>query len=197
MQESIRKKILEAAMQIVPFDGWSYSLLQDITSSLNIPNGAAAIIFPGGLYELFEYYIQDIDSKMIEKYRAATHDNLKAHQRIRLCIISRLEILNQHKTLLQKSLAFLAMPTNCVFSTKILWNTVDLIWHEAGQDKSTDFNYYTKRMLLGAVYSSTLLYFSTDESENFQDTIDFLDRRLNDVYKISQAKENIKNFFNL
>ena len=197
MQESIKKTILEAAIQIIPFEGWSPDLFERITESLQLQSGAVEIIFPEGLHGLFKYYIQNLDIKMIKKYQTVVHDNLNTHQRIRLCLIVRLKILNQYKTVCQKSLAFLALPTNYVFAAKMLWNTVDLIWHEAGHDQSTDFNYYTKRILLGSVYSSTLLFFSNDASDNFQDIVDFLDRRLADVYKMSQIKSNITSFFNL
>ena len=197
MQESIRKKILVAAMQILPSEGWSPYLIDKITDLLQLQDEAINIIFPEGLTGLFEYYVQDLDIKMIEKYQSSVHDNLKTNQRIRLCLITRLAILNQNKKVFQKSLVFLALPTNYALAAKILWHTVDLIWHEAGHDQSTDFNYYTKRVLLGAVYSSTLLFFAGGDSENFQDTIDFLDRRLADIYKIFKVKESITSFFNL
>ena len=35
--------------------------------------------------------------------------------------------------------------------------TVDAIWHAAG-DRSADFSWYTKRAILAAVYTATVLY---------------------------------------
>ena len=40
------------------------------------------------------------------------------------------------------------------------------MWRIAG-DTSTDFNHYTKRMTLGAVYGSTLLVWLDDQSEGW------------------------------
>jgi ubiquinone biosynthesis protein COQ9 len=56
-------------------------------------------------------------------------------------------------------------------------------------DKSTDFSFYTKRFSLAAVYSSTLLFWLNDTSSDQEETSFFLDRRLNDISKISNLKK--------
>ena len=68
--------------------------------------------------------------------------------------------------------------------------TVDKIWRAAG-DRSTDFNFYTKRMLLGAVYTSTLLFWLDDSSYDNSATWKFLDRRINDVMKLQTLRSNL------
>ena len=55
-------------------------------------------------------------------------------------------------------------------------------------DTSTDFNHYTKRMTLGAVYGSTLLVWLDDKSEGWSDTAAFLDRRIDDVMRFEKFK---------
>ena len=61
------------------------------------------------------------------------------------------------------------------------------MWRIAG-DTSTDFNHYTKRMTLGAVYGSTLLAWLDDQSEGWTDTAAFLDRRIDDVMRFEKFK---------
>ena len=70
---------------------------------------------------------------------------------------------------------------------RIVWRSADLMWRIAG-DTSTDFNHYTKRMTLGAVYASTLLVWLDDQSEGWSDTAAFLDRRIDDVMRFEKAK---------
>jgi ubiquinone biosynthesis protein COQ9 len=71
------------------------------------------------------------------------------------------------------------------------------MWRLAG-DTATDFNHYTKRMTLSAVYSSTLAVFIDDDSENYADTRAFLARRIDNVMKFekvkAQAKSQSENF---
>ena len=57
---------------------------------------------------------------------------------------------------------------------------------------STDFSYYTKRGLLTAIYSATLLYWLSDNSKDSEDTWSFLERRIEDVMKIPKVKAGLK-----
>ena len=54
-------------------------------------------------------------------------------------------------------------------------------------DKSTDFNWYTKRSLLTKVYVMTELHMVQDKSEDFADTWEFMDRRLDEVATFGKA----------
>ena len=65
------------------------------------------------------------------------------------------------------------------------------MWRLAG-DTATDFNHYTKRMTLSAVYASTLAVFVNDESDHFADTRAFLDRRIENVMQFEKAKAQAK-----
>ena len=87
----------------------------------------------------------------------------------------------------RRALAILAMPQNVPLALRISWRTADLMWRIAG-DTSTDFNHYTKRMTLGAVYGSTLLVWLDDQSEGWADTAAFLDRRIDDVMKLREIE---------
>jgi ubiquinone biosynthesis protein COQ9 len=77
---------------------------------------------------------------------------------------------------------------------KALAKTADAIWRAAG-DRSTDFNWYTKRALVSAVYVATVAYWLNDKSDGFQDTWTFLDRRIDTVLKVPmQAKSMLGKF---
>ena len=56
----------------------------------------------------------------------------------------------------------------------------DDVWWRAG-DSSHDMSWYTKRISLGAVMAATDLFMIQDTSDNYQETWDFLDRRLSDL----------------
>ena len=80
---------------------------------------------------------------------------------------------------------YLALPMNAPLAARLAWRTCSVMWYSAG-DRSADWNYYTKRGLLVSVYSTTLLYWMSDEGDEdgcFPDTLAFLDRRISDVLK--------------
>ena len=107
--------------------------------------------------------------------------------KIRSLVWQRLEIQGPAREAVRRSLAILAMPQNVPPALRISWRTADVVWRIAG-DTSTDFNHYTKRMTLGAVYGSTLFVWLDDQSEGWMETAAFLDRRIDDVMKIEKFK---------
>jgi ubiquinone biosynthesis protein COQ9 len=88
---------------------------------------------------------------------------------------------------IRRALAILAMPQNVPLGVRIGWRSADVMWRIAG-DTSTDFNHYTKRATLSAVYGSTLLAWLDDDSEGRQQTAAFLDRRIDDIMKFEKLK---------
>ena len=67
------------------------------------------------------------------------------------------------------------------------WRTADRIWRLAG-DSATDFSHYSKRGILAALYTSTMLVFLDDASEGLAETQGFLDRRIEDVMRFEKMK---------
>ena len=63
------------------------------------------------------------------------------------------------------------------------------MWYISG-DNSTDFNFYTKRMILSVVYSSVILHFINNDS--LHETEKKLDDSLLKVSKIPVIKEKIR-----
>jgi len=112
---------------------------------------------------------------------------MKIREKIRSLVWHRLEVMGPAREGVRRGLAILAMPQNLPLAVRISWHSADVMWRIAG-DVSTDFNHYTKRMTLGAVYGSTLLAWLDDQSEGWADTAAFLDRRIDDVMKFEKWK---------
>lgn len=55
------------------------------------------------------------------------------------------------------------------------------------------FNWYTKRVSLAAVYKSTEIYLIQDRSEDYTDTWNFLENRLEDVVSAGHLARNVRN----
>ena len=71
-----------------------------------------------------------------------------------------------------------------------LYNSIDQIWFIAG-DTSTDFNFYTKRLILSGIYIRIVLFFFNNNDKAELENI--LDTNLKRVSKIPvlKAKVNI------
>ena len=84
----------------------------------------------------------------------------------------------------------MTLPQNSKLAANSLYRTVDNIWYIAG-DNSTDFNFYTKRAILSAIYTSTIFYWIFRDKDLDQ-TEKFLKNQLNKLSKIPKIKEKIK-----
>ena len=181
--DETREKLLAAVLAHVPFDGWSGRALQAGAADLGLDPALAANAFPGGPAELIEAFSVEIDRRMLVELEERDLKSLKHRHRIGTAVRARLELLATQREAVRRGLSFLALPRNAALGVRCLYRTVDAIWHAAG-DTSTDYNFYTKRMLLAGVYSATLLFWLNDESQSFAATWAFLDRRLAEVVKI-------------
>ena len=79
--------------------------------------------------------------------------------------------------------------TSCGFDPRLRHSP-----ESAAGDRSTDFNFYTKRGLLAGVYAATTLYWLDDRSPGFEATQAFLDRRLADVMAIPRLGSRVREF---
>ena len=105
-------------------------------------------------------------------------------------IALRLEQNRLYKEAIRRALAVLALPGNATAAARCTARTVDAIWHAAG-DRSADFSWYTKRAILAAVYSATVLYWLRDTSEDDAATLAFLDRRLAGIGRIGRLRGRV------
>ena len=113
-------------------------------------------------------------------------------QRIAAAVRLRLELEQSNREAVRAALAYCAMPQNARLSLTCLYHTVDTVWFAIG-DKSTDFNFYSKRALLAGAYGATLLSWLDDSSENYKESWAFLDRRLEDVMRLGKLRAKLQN----
>lgn len=181
--DSARIELLEATLPHIAFDGWSLKAMQAAARELEMDPVDAQNLFPGGVSELVEAFSSHIDHLMMVELEKRDLPAMKVRERIAEAVKLRLELLEPHREAINRGLTFLAMPQNAQLGLTCLYRTVDAMWFAAG-DRATDYNFYSKRLLLSGVYSSTLLYWLNDRSEGYQDTWAFLERRISEVLKI-------------
>ena len=169
------------------FDGWSSKALAMAASELGVPADRAELCFPGGAVDMIDAWFDAIDRGMATAFPLERIEAMKIRQRIRDLVLYRIEVINPHKEALRRAQAILAQPQNALAAAKLAWRAADRMWRIAG-DRSTDFNHYTKRGILSALYMSTMLVFLDDSSEELAETRGFLERRIDDVMKFEKLK---------
>jgi ubiquinone biosynthesis protein COQ9 len=185
--EQLRRRLALAVGENAVFDGWTQKAIDSAAAQLGIEPAQARLAMPKGQAGLIDRYIQEVDRALADWFTPERLEGLKIREKIRSLVWQRVEIMGPAREAVRRGLAILAMPQNLPLALRISWRTADLMWRIAG-DTSTDFNHYTKRMTLGAVYASTLLVWLDDDSEGWSETAAFLDRRIDDVMKFEKFK---------
>lgn len=186
-QQAHVDRLLDALLAHVPFDGWSETALRHAEQDLDLPAGAAELAFPGGPRDAIDAYMARADSEMVAEMRRRGVAEMRIRERIATAIRIRLEQAAPHRDAVARALAHLSLTAEAGLGARSLWRTVDAIWREAG-DTATDYNHYTKRLILSGVYSSTLLVWLQDDSADCAETFAFLDRRIENVMQFEKAK---------
>lgn len=185
--EQLRRRLALKVGENAVFDGWTRQAVDTAAQQLGIDPVQARLAMPKTQAGLIDVYIQEVDRALESHFTPKRLEKLKIREKIRGLIWKRLEIMGPAREAVRRALTILAMPQNIPLAARISWRTADLMWRIAG-DTSTDFNHYTKRMTLGAVYASTLLAWLDDQSDGWSDTAGFLDRRIDDVMKFEKFK---------
>jgi len=185
--EKLRRQLALAVGENAVFDGWTRAAVDSAAQQLGVDPVQARLAVPKTQAGMIDLYIQEVDRALEAYFTPERMGGMKIREKIRSLVWKRLEIMGPAREAVRRALAILAMPQSIPLALRISWRTADRMWRIAG-DASTDFNHYTKRMTLGAVYGSTLLVWLDDQSEWWRDTAAFLDRRIDDVMKIEKLK---------
>jgi ubiquinone biosynthesis protein COQ9 len=185
--ERIRERIALAVGENAVFDGWTAKAVDSAAAQAGVDQAQARLAFPKAQPAMIDAYIQAVDREMVKRLTPAKLGKMKIREKIRSLVWARLEIMGPAREAVRTALAILAMPQNVPLGMRIGWRTADLMWRAAG-DTSSDYNHYTKRLTLGAVYGSTLLAWLDDDSEGWAETSTFLDRRIDNVMQFEKWK---------
>lgn len=164
------------------------SLLTRLTSKLQFPDSYDKLLFAHGTNEflaLISQYYDDLMLNILSQKPIST----SITKRISIATSTRLKIPD--KDLLVNLSRYYLSFSKTLYGTKLAFKTCDQIWHYAG-DRSTDYNFYTKRALLLSVFLPSMFYYLGDNSIDHIDTDYFIDSSLEKIVKIASIKKQIK-----
>jgi ubiquinone biosynthesis protein COQ9 len=148
-------------------------------------------LFPKGLNSLMYQINLLINKRLSNEKKPLRFKSFRVNEKVKYFTMRRLMIF---ESLVDKKFFFgkIFKPNLLLNSNKILFKIADEIWFLSG-DKSTDYNYYTKRIILMKVYALTFSFFIFDNSKNLERTRNFLDKEIDIVLKFGKFTNKIKN----
>jgi ubiquinone biosynthesis protein COQ9 len=181
--------IIEKALPHVPFDGWSSSTLSAAARAADVDVNYLPMVFPKGAIDAIDSFVAWADEQM-ELSVDDAFKALKMPQKIATLILERLERFSNHRDAVRRAVHLCAMPWNITRAGLITFRTIDKMWELAGASDH-DFNWYTRRMTLAYVYTTTLKYWLSDEGEEKTKTAAYLQRRLDEAAWVGKTSQRI------
>ncbi len=197
--EDLRLTILDEMLQEVVFDGWTQQCLNKSAlaagmTTNEIERGDLLLAFPNGVADILDFWSEIEDQKMLEAFQGADPAPTRIRDKVTYLVRVRLEGLTANREAARRAAATLALPNYASLGAKLSWRTSDTIWRELG-DKSMDYNFYTKRATLNAVYLSSLSHWLAEEvttGENaYQGSWEFLDARIENIMQFEKVKAKV------
>jgi len=186
-----RLEVLKFAKIFISEKGFSKNSLESISKKYGLDINETELLFPEGNIDLIKFTLEQLNNELEEYCRKIDLIRLPVHKRIKKVLLSKIFLMNKNKLFYRSIFLNLLIPKKNFSLSKQLYNSVDQIWFIAG-DSSTDFNFYTKRLILSVIYSRIMLFFFNNNNQ--QELEDILDESLQRVSKIPEIKSKLKIF---
>jgi len=172
------------------FDGWTDAAVTAAAEIAGVDPAAARFAFAGKAMDMIAAWTHAIDRDMAQALPTDRLATLPIRERIRTMVEFRLSAMAGREEALRRALMVMARPGNVAQAARLGWKSADVMWRLAG-DSATDYNHYTKRATLAAVYTATLAVLSEDRSEDHADTRAFLSRRIDGIMRFEKFKAQV------
>ncbi|QVM83206.1 COQ9 family protein [Novosphingobium decolorationis] len=186
----LRRNLAPATADAAAFDGWSAQAVEQAARQHGVDPELAAYAFGGKQMAMIEAWIEAIDAAMFAAVPADSLAGVPVREKIRRLVMARLEAASGREEALTRALAIMAMPQNLARAAQLGWYSADLMWRVAG-DTATDYNHYTKRTTLGALYAATLQVFAREKDPEKPETRAFLERRIEGILRFEKVKAQL------
>ena len=150
--------------------------------------------FPKGLDDVLLNFLRLNEEKLINISRLKKNifTNLRVHEKIIFIIMEYLKILNNYKKSFKQLFVYMLINARFILANRILFQIADQTWFISG-DKSIDFNYYTKRLILMKVYLLTFLFWlKNEDTKNMDKTRVFVEKVIKRVLTFGKIKSRLK-----
>ena len=152
------------------------------------------------LLKISSLFFEDLDQRFLNEAKSKVDKITKTNEKISFLLNKRLQIEKKNKDLIKKIFIHLIKDNNSNKVLTYIYSVSDIMWKYAN-DRSVDFNYYTKRLILSSVYLKILILSFYKNNLTQKDLNEEISKSLEHVKLISQFKikldffKNLKDFF--
>lgn len=193
----LRTRLLEKALLEVPAAGWSVDALTAGATACGLSPMAHGLL-PRGPVELVEFFSAKCDGALAADMAARADElrPLEPHNRLLVAMRARLQMVAPYAPTWSQALALRALPANLPHSLRDGHALASLLLEVAGEGASepllpTPIDPHVKALGIGAAYGAAELYLLTDASPDLSDTWAFLEREVDALHMLANAKRSM------
>ena len=195
----VKEKILKYLYknyQDIDFDNIDKDIFFKKITGLNFLEKEELILVVSNLF------FEDLDKNFLNETKANINKIKKTNEKISFLLNKRFQKEKKNKDLIKKIFIHLIKNNNSNKVLNYIYSVADTMWKHSN-DRSVDFNYYTKRLILSSVYLKILILIFYRENLTDKDIDNEIQKSLEHIKSISQFKikfdflKNIKEFFSL
>lgn len=198
-----KEQILRGFLKISANNDIKSDFVEQVAEECNLSSGQILLEFENGVVDIVDFYLDKKLNLLDKKLQSnESFGNLKIRQKIEFCVHNFFLLQKDDKQSIKSIKNFYFDPRNLLnkeeglcpisFAIKSSYKIADRIWYMIG-DKSTDFNHYTKRLILSKVLSSAFFVFLNDGSGNLDHTLEKINEQIDQVMKIQKIKSDLSN----
>ncbi len=152
------------------------------------------------LFKISSLFFEDLDKRFLTEIKSKINKITKTNEKISFLLNKRFQVEKKNKDLIKKFFIHLIKDNNSSKVLTYIYSVSDIMWKYAN-DRSVDFNYYTKRLILSSVYLKILILSFYKDNLTQKDLNEEISKSLEHVRLISQFKikidflKNLKDFF--
>ncbi len=145
---------------------------------------------------------EDLDKNFLKETKSNINKITKTSDKISFLLNKRFQLEARKKNLIKKIFIHLIKNNNSNKVLNYIYSVADIIW-KISSDRSVDFNYYTKRLILSSVYLKILILIFYRDNLTDKDIEVEIQKSLDHIKLVSQFKikfnflKNVKEFFSL
>jgi len=143
---------------------------------------------------------EDLDKNFLKETKSNINKITKTNDKISFLLNKRFQLEKRNKNLIKKIFIHLIKNNNPNKVLNYIYSVADIIW-KISNDRSVDFNYYTKRLILSSVYLKILILIFYRDNLTDKDIEVEIQKSLEHIKLVSQFKikfnflKNVKEFF--
>ena len=152
------------------------------------------------LLKISSLFFEDLDKRFLTEIKSKINKITKTNEKISFLLNKRFQVEKKNKDLIKKFFIHLIKDNNSSKVLTYIYSVSDIMWKYAN-DRSVDFNFYTKRLILSSVYLKILILSFYKDNLTQKDLNEEISKSMEHVKLISQFKikldffKNLKDFF--